>query len=66
LPATGEKVGVGVPEVIVYAAEATAELVSPLCVQSASRTEVAVTEMALAYLVEEVVGVVPVVPAVRV
>jgi hypothetical protein len=51
--------------VIVYAAEATAELVSPLWVQRASRTEVAVTEMALLYAVEEVVGVVPVVPAVR-
>jgi hypothetical protein len=41
-------------------------LVSPLYVQSASRTEDAVTEMAAVYLVEEVVGVVPVVPAVRV
>jgi hypothetical protein len=50
----------------VYAAEATRELVSPLSVQSTSSTEVAVTEMAPVYLVEEVVGVVPVVPAVRV
>jgi hypothetical protein len=45
---------------------ATAELMSPLCVQSASTTEVAVTEMALVYTIEEVVGVVPVVPAVMV
>jgi hypothetical protein len=51
---------------IVYAAEATAEFVSPLWVQSDSRTEVAVTGIALLYLVEEVVGVVPVVPAVSV
>jgi hypothetical protein len=52
--------------VIVYLAVATAELVSPVYVQSASRTEVTVTEMALLYLVEDVVGVVPAVPAVRV
>ena len=52
--------------VIVYLAEATAELVSPLYVQSTSRTEEAVTEIAPVYFVEEVVGVVPVVPAVRV
>jgi hypothetical protein len=55
-----------VATVIVYAAEATEELVSPLYAQSASRTEVAVTAMALVYRVELVVGVVPVVPAVRV
>ena len=49
-----------------YVPEATAELVSPLKVQSDSRTEVDATEIALLYLVEEVVGVVPVVPAVSV
>jgi hypothetical protein len=51
---------------MVYAAVATAELLSPLAAQSDSITEVAVTGMALVYLVEEVDGVVPVVPAVSV
>jgi hypothetical protein len=51
---------------MVYVAEAEAELVSPPKVQSDSRTEVTATEMAPVYLVEDVVGGVPVVPAVRV
>ena len=41
-------------------------MVSPLKVQSDSRTEDTATEMVPAYTVEDVVGVMPVVPALRV
>jgi len=53
----GLKVGVGT--VIVYAAEATAELVSPLSSAIASMVSDADTEMAAVYWVELLDGVVP-------
>jgi hypothetical protein len=52
--------------VIVYAADATAELVSPVSSAIASTTDVADTVKAPVYLVELLVGVVPVVPALTV
>jgi hypothetical protein len=47
--------------VIVYAADATAELVSPLCSAIASMVSDVDTEMAAVYLVELLLGVVPLV-----
>jgi hypothetical protein len=57
VPAPGLKVGVGT--VIVYAAEATAELVSPLNSAIALMVSDVDTEIAAVYLVELLVGVEP-------
>jgi hypothetical protein len=59
VPAVGLKVGVGT--VIVYAAEATAELVSPLSSAIALIVSDVDTGMAAVYLVELLDGVVPLV-----
>jgi hypothetical protein len=59
VPAAGLKVGVGT--VIVYAAEATAELVSPVSSPMASMVSEVDTEMAPVYLVELLDGVWPLV-----
>ena len=59
VPAAGLKVGVGT--VIVYAADATAEFVSPLSSAIALMVSDTETEMAAVYLVELLLGVVPLV-----
>jgi hypothetical protein len=59
VPAPGLKVGVGT--VIVYAAEATAEFVSPLCSAIALMVSDVDTEMAVVYWVELLLGVEPLV-----
>jgi hypothetical protein len=67
LSVAGEMAGVTTTgAVMVYLVVATAELVSPLNSAIASTTDVADTLKAPVYLVELLVGAVPVVPAVRV
>jgi hypothetical protein len=61
VPAAGENVGVAAIGVMVYLAVATALLAVPVATAIASTVSVALTEIAAVYLVELVVGVVPLV-----
>ena len=61
VPAAGEKVGVAAGGVMVYFAVATALFVVPVATAMASSVSVALTEIAPVYLVDELVGVAPLV-----